>query len=239
MDRARFSRISHAGTRFWNPLNEEALVGVLRELPLAEGASVLDYGCGDGAALVELTRGRRLRITGVDPDPEAIRRCRAALDGTFLEARFEAGMFAPASFDLVVNMGASPGFAELVGQVAPLVRPGGRVLLGDGHWEREPAPEYLAFLGMEASDMASLRGNVETLESAGFVVERSLVSTLDDWDRYEDRYDANMLAHLREHPDDPERDAFERRRSRWRDAYLRHGRGTMGFALHVGRKRAG
>lgn len=84
--------------------------------------------------------------------------------------------------------------------------------------------------------MATHEDNLDTLAAAGFAMEYSSTSKLDAWDRYEDRYNDNMAAHLREHPDDPEFEAFESRRSRWRAMYLKYGRGTMGFALYQGRK---
>ena len=236
MNRARFSRISHTGMRFWNPLDETELLRFLRELPLADGDRVLDYGCGDGELLVELASRHDLRITGIDSNPEAIAVCREKIRGHFLAEPFRVELFETEVFDLVVNVGASPGFDLVVEQIKPLVRPGGRTLIGDGYWQGSPAPEYLSFLGASDSDMRTHEENCDTLIAAGFELERTAVSTLADWDRYEDRYDANMSAHLKAHPDDPEHTEFEERRSRWRAMYLECGRGTMGFALYQGLK---
>ena len=62
-----------------------------------------------------------------------------------------------------------------------------------------------------------------------------MLATESDWDRYEDEYDGNMVAYLEEHPDDPSFESFERRRREWRAMYLKHGRGTLGFALYQAR----
>ena len=43
VDRWRFSSISHGQMRFWNPLPADGLAAVLRALPIARGAQVLDY----------------------------------------------------------------------------------------------------------------------------------------------------------------------------------------------------
>jgi len=222
--------------RFWNPLGEDALLEILTELPLTDGDSVLDYGCGDGELLIELAARHDLRISGIDVNEEAIAHCREKIAGTFIVESFRVQLFTESVFDLVINVGASPGFEQLVGQIAPLVRPGGRVLIGDGYWQRPPAPEYLEFLGAQESDMTTHDGNLRLLTAAGFGIERTVVSSLADWDRYEDRYDANMIAHLRGHLDDPDHIEFEARRSRWRTMYLEYGRGTMGFALYQARK---
>jgi cyclopropane fatty-acyl-phospholipid synthase-like methyltransferase len=61
--------------RFWNPLPVEGLVALLRELPLPEGARVLDYGCGEGEVLRELVGAHAARVSGVDRSPAAIASC--------------------------------------------------------------------------------------------------------------------------------------------------------------------
>src|SRR4029078_4079087 len=62
----------------------------------------------------------------------------------------EAGL-APASFDAVLCVGSTHVFAETLPDalvaLRALVKPGGAILLGHGHWMREPAPEYLASFG--------------------------------------------------------------------------------------------
>lgn len=234
----RFSEISHTGIRFWNPLDEDELGRILRELPLSEGAQVLDYGCGNGEVALELASHHNVLVTGIDITEEAIARCRQKLPGAFVAEAFRADRFPPASFDLVINIGASPGLSKLLEEIRPLLRDGARVLIGDAYWQLPPSAEYVVFLGMSESDWLSHDGNLATLRAAGFETERAVVSSLAAWDRYEDRYDSNMLAHLRDHPDDPDFASFAARRSRWRDMYLRHGRGTMGFALYQARRLA-
>lgn len=232
MNRRRYSTIAHAGIRFWNPLDEAALTALLRELPLRADAVVLDYGCGEGEVLAELQQHHRIAVTGIDINEEAIERCRRKLAGEFRAEAFAADRFEPRTFDLVVNIGASPGFRMLLQQVVPLLRPDGRVLIGDGYWQRQPSASYLSFLGAEETDMLSHEDNLSALHDAGLRVERVLVSDGSAWDRYEDRYDANMRAFLKEHPQDADAPAFEARRRAWRDMYLAEGRATMGFALY-------
>jgi SAM-dependent methyltransferase len=211
------------------------LLHILHELPIHEGCDVLDYGCGEGELLLELLERHAVRATGVDVNPDAIARCRAKLSGAFFAEAFQAQRFAPASFDLIVNIGASPGLAQLLGEIRGLLRRGGRALIGDIYWQREPSADYLSFLGMTNVITPTHEDHLQTLAAAGFTVERTLLSSLSDWDRYEDRYDANMLEYARAHPNDPECVAFEARRARWREMYLTHGRGTMGFALYQAR----
>ena len=106
------------------------------------GARVLDIGCGDGA-LVRAFAARGASVTGVDPDPamlEAARRPTAEADvpATFLEGRAENLPFPDAAFDVVTAMTVLcfvPDAKGAVYEMARVLRPGGRLVLGElGRW---------------------------------------------------------------------------------------------------------
>jgi SAM-dependent methyltransferase len=221
--------------QFWNPLPAGSLLKLLRELPLPNGAQVLDYGCGEGELSLQLALWHRATITGVDPNPEAIARCRSKLPGTFLAEPFQPERFQPASFDLIANLGASPGMPQLLREVAPLLRPAAHLLIGDIYWRRPPSDTYLAFLGATGASTPTLDDHHAALRASGFTLEQTLLASDADWDRYEHDYDANMVAFLNTHRDDPAWSEFETRRRAWRTMYLQHGRGCMGFALYHAR----
>lgn len=221
--------------RFWNPLPHDGLLTLLREMPIPTGSDVLDYGCGQGEVSLELANCFQAHITGVDPNPNAIARCRTKMLGRFFAEAFQATRFDPKSFDLIVNIGASPGLQKLLEEVTPLLRRPGRLLVGDIYWRRRPSEELRTFLGEPADQALTLDVQQAALVQKGFVIERTLLATDADWDRYEDEYDTNMVAHLEAHPEDPDFDAFESRRRAWRAMYLKHARGTMGFALYQSR----
>lgn len=234
MDERRFSSISHGRMRFWNPLAPDLLVAELRALPIARGAQVLDYGCGAGEVAFELAAWHGARVTGIDPNADAVERCRGKVPGTFFVEEFRAERFEPASFDLVVNIGASIGMHGLIREVKPLLRPSGLLLVGDLYWRRQPSGRLASFLGLASTPtLGDQRG---AITASGFAVERELLASDVDWDRYEDEYDANMLTHLASHPGDPSHAAFEARRRAWREMYLELGRGTLGFALFQTRR---
>jgi ubiquinone/menaquinone biosynthesis C-methylase UbiE len=102
------------------------------------GARVLDAGCGDGA-LVCAAASRGAEVTGVDPDPAmlAAARSRAAAAGiraSFLEGRVERLPFPDASFDVVASVTVLcfvPDAAGAVRELARVLRPGGRLVLGE------------------------------------------------------------------------------------------------------------
>jgi hypothetical protein len=117
--------------------------------------------------------------------------------------------------------------------LARWVRPGGQVLVGEPYWRQPPAAEYLAASGMEAESFASHAGNVAIGLEEGLTLLYALVSNEDDWDRYEARQWRAAERYAAEHAEDedvPELLATERRA---RDAYLRWGRATLGWALYL------
>jgi SAM-dependent methyltransferase len=106
------------------------------------GARVLDAGCGDGA-LVCAAASRGAEATGVDPDPAMLAAARsnvgkAGLKAAFLEGRAERLPFPDATFDVVASVTVLcfvPDAAGAVREMARVLRPGGRLVLGElGRW---------------------------------------------------------------------------------------------------------
>lgn len=97
---------------------------------LADGAHVLDLGCGCGVPATQ-EMARRWRVTGVDLSPVQIERARALVPGaTFLCADMSEVAFDPGSFDAVVafysiiNLPVADQPA-LFGRIASWLAPGG------------------------------------------------------------------------------------------------------------------
>jgi SAM-dependent methyltransferase len=114
---------------------------LLRTLRPPRGQRVLEIGCGRGVALPVI--GARLRpaaLTGVDIDPAlvAIARDRVERSGiraTVVEADVRALPFDDGDFDLVIDFGTCyhvtggrAGSAAALGEIARVLRPGGRFI---------------------------------------------------------------------------------------------------------------
>ena len=102
----------------------------------------LDAGCGDGA-LVCAAAAQGAEAAGVDPDPAmlaAARSCAAErrVRASFLEGRVERLPFPDASFDVVAAVTVLcfvPDASSAVREMARVLRPGGRLVLGElGRW---------------------------------------------------------------------------------------------------------
>ncbi len=108
-----------------------------------QNRSVLDVGCGDGTLALVCARNGAAWVAGCDPDPRMIARARAnaLADGAAIglaAARSQGLPFADDSFDVVtcitvLSFVADPELA--VREMARVLRPGGRLLIGDlGKW---------------------------------------------------------------------------------------------------------
>ena len=122
---------------------------------------------------------------------------------------------------------------EFLAEASRVLRSGGRILLGDGFWCRDPEAAYLKVLGAERDEMVSHAANAQRLSDAGWKVVYSTTSTLTEWDEYEGLYRQSMVKWLAENPGDPEAEAFRARSDAWYRAYLEMGRETLGFGFYV------
>ena len=120
-------------------LEQRLMLDLLGDLA---GARVLDIGCGDGA-LVRALAARGAMAVGVDPDPAMLTAARqrdaeANIFANFLEARAESLPFPDASFDVAVAVTVLcfvPDAKAAVREMARVLRPGGRLVLGElGRW---------------------------------------------------------------------------------------------------------
>lgn len=109
-------------------------LGLLAGLAPLDGLEVLDLGSGSGIlALAALRLGAR-RATCADVNPEAVAAARANGVASGLADRLDHRLgstdaLAGTAFDLVVANIGGELLLDLAGQVAPLARPGGRLLL--------------------------------------------------------------------------------------------------------------
>lgn len=155
MNREQMSRIAHANHPIKSPLDDDSVAELLEHGISRPDARVLDLGCGGGEWLLRaLASGPRLRAEGVDVSEDALAQAREAASGLGVQEQERlvlhhqpAADFTSAHpFDLVLSVGATHAFGGLLPTLAAArkhLAPGGRVLVGDGFWEREPSRKPL------------------------------------------------------------------------------------------------
>ncbi|RMI45602.1 methyltransferase domain-containing protein, partial [Streptomyces triticirhizae] len=143
-------------------------------------------------------------------------------------------------FDAVLCVGATHAFGGLERTLAAARRrlaPGGRLVVGEGFWEREPTPAALAGLGAEREDFTDLAGVVALCQAAGLTPVYGHVSTLAEWDDYEWCWTGSLAGWALDHPEHPRAAEAAAEAAEHRAGWLGGYRGVLGFATLVLRGR--
>jgi len=249
MDTWKFYDITHREHVVCNPTSEEKLARLVELLRLPANARVVDVACGKGEFLIRLAEAYGARGTGVDISPfhvaDAERRLEARAPSagiTFTQmdgADFKSAE--PHSLDLASCIGASwvfGGHADTLDALIGMVKPGGWVIVGEPYWLQEPSEGYLEASGVAREDFGSHFSNAEAGERRGLDLVHTIVSSQDDWDRYEGLQWYATAEYARTHPDDPDVPELTERVEKARAAYLRWGRDTLGWAIYMFRSRS-
>jgi ubiquinone/menaquinone biosynthesis C-methylase UbiE len=125
--------------RITDGLEERLILDLLGSV---DSLDVLDLGCGDGVLASMLAR-RGARVTGLDADPRMLaaarRRSKAeSVELNLVQGRAETPPFPEDSFDRVVAVTVLCSVREAdraIAELARVIRPGGRVVIGElGRW---------------------------------------------------------------------------------------------------------
>jgi SAM-dependent methyltransferase len=250
LDDARYARMR------WNtPLSMEHAGLLMDRLDLRPGLRIADLGCGwgelllqvvaramaggaggdgaaDGGGAVDGTTG-----VGVDTDQPLLARGRrlARERGLDQHVRFaEADIAAwQETADRVLCLGASHAFGDArraLTTLAGLVPPGGRLLYGDGFWERPPTAAATEMFG---DDLLPLPGLLGACRAAGWRVIHLSTADQREWDDFESTWRAGRQEWLIGHGGDPRaaevRDWLDTRERGYVEVY----RQVLGFAYLV------
>jgi SAM-dependent methyltransferase len=228
---------------FHGPLSEaraDQLVGSLGPL---SGRHVVDLGCG-WAELLLRTIATEPTATGygVDRDPAAIAhgqenaRARGLADRVVLEVG-DAGEWSGSADVLIVNgasqvWGGEPAehTTNALAAGRRLLRPGGRLLLGEGFWQREPTPDQLTAMPIPLAQLRSLPDLVDLAVDHGYRPHWLSRAGQDEWDEFESRHALGWERWLSANADSPRFAEIASRADAHRTAWLRGWRDVLGFA---------
>ena len=222
----------------------DRLIGLLG---IGAGDRVLDVGCGRGAFLNRVMEATGATGVGVDLDgdlidaarKQAARQC-PKVPCDWITHDMSTFAFDHASFDAAICLGSShvfglgdDAFVRTLGKLMLAIRPGGRILIGEGYWKQTPDPAYVKVIGEPTGIAFDHRGNIDAAESLGLITLDATTSTRDEWDEFEWGHRRRFVNAALASPGDDELQAAADRHQVWRDAYLKWGRSTMGFGFYV------
>ncbi|WP_079071065.1 SAM-dependent methyltransferase [Streptomyces yokosukanensis] len=236
---------------FHGPLSDDRAARMIRRLtahvtPTAP-TSVLDIGCGWGELMLrilEVTPGAT--GVGIDLNEDDLARGRANAEERgladrvrFVQESAVGTARGPADVVLCLSAGHALSDAQPPEHITAalhalrrLVTPGGRVVLGEGFWQRTPTPGELSAMWPDASpsEFHDLAGLVDIAVAAGFRPLWIETANGDEWEDFESAYQSDVEEWLAAHPDHPlakeTRDRVDRHRGMW----LRGYRDVMGLA---------
>jgi SAM-dependent methyltransferase len=228
-----------------NPTSVEKIVLLGERLRLGPRSHVLDVASGRGGPAILLAQRFGCRLTCVERSEDfhaaAQQRVRDAGVGDLVELVLGDALafpLGPARYDAALCLGATfvwGGLDETLAALAPAVRSGGFVAVGEPYWRVWPLPQ--GYDPGSGYDFLTMHETVARVAAAGLRPTGLICSSLDDWDRYETLHWLAADEWLREQPDDPEAAAIRARVDADREHYLRYQRDLLGWAILVGRTR--
>jgi cyclopropane fatty-acyl-phospholipid synthase-like methyltransferase len=228
----------HTDLDFNSPLSDARAAKLIADLAVAPQDHVLDLGCGWAELLLRVAESElTCRATGIDAEADAVERGRRNASDRRLDDRvtLEVGDISTleAVADVVIAVGVSHawgGTQPMLTALKRLIRPGGKVLIGDGIWSCPPTDAALQALEAKADDFLSLAAMVDVAMAAGYRVLSVGEASVDEWDDFESRWCAGYERWLLANADHAEAPAARERvddhRTRWLHGY----RGVLGFA---------
>ena len=229
LDQARYARMR------WNtPLSGDHAELLLERLDVEAAGSVLDLGCGWGELLIAAVQAGGATTTGigVDTAPDLLERgrARAAQAGLADRVRFveQPAESWTEQADRLICIGATQAWgdtAHALHALAKVLAPGGRLLLGEGYWERSPNEQAAEiFEGVEP--MPAL---VALARRMGWRLRYVSAADQGEWDAFESDWRAGRQEWVAKHPDDPRAPEVQAELTQRLAEYLQVYRGVLGF----------
>jgi SAM-dependent methyltransferase len=243
MDIWKYFAIGHERHLYCNPLSEAKVDELIELLALPDGARILDIACGKAEFLIRTARRWKCSAVGVDISPYFTADARARIESAGHESAIEiveengseySGK--PSSFDAAVCLGASWIWGGLEGTLRALsswAKPGGVVVVGEPFWRSTPSLDHLETSQLTESSFSTHLGNVQTGLGLGFGLLHTILSSEDDWDRYEGYQWYAAEKYARSNPDDPDTPELLARIRKSRGQYLQWGRNKIGWAVYL------
>ena len=225
-----------------NPMSPEKVLLVGKMLGMAPGKTVIDFGAGYAEPLSLWAGEFGISGVGIELRKACCERARRKIAQKQLSDRLRIVhadaskyKFKRGGHDIAVCLGASfiwGGFGPTVRKLVRAVLPGGKIAVGEPHWNKTPAPrEYLK--RFEGYSFFTEHELLRLARLEGYDFECIVRSSLDDWDRYETGNWRGLHLWLEENPGHPDRKQVIGWLQKNQEEYLRWGREYLGWAIYI------
>lgn len=232
--------------RYPAPVSARRALAVAELLEVAPGGSVVDLGEGPAGLLLDAVALNACHGVGLVASEAAAAAARAAAEREGLGDRVEfratpAPSFAPPRrVDAVLGVGdltrPAGTLAEAAERCLGWLRVGGLFVYGEPFLRRPPAPVYRELLGSAGEALPMPGASARAVVAAGFELTLTAVLSETEWDAHESAAYRACLRQAALAADAAAAAALRERAERWYQGYWRHGRDTLGYALHAFRK---
>jgi len=245
MDIWKFYDVTHRYHEVWNPTSRAKLDELIGLLRLNPGSAVLDIACGKGELLTRLAERYEISGIGVDISPYCVTDAEQKLRERVPRAQIQilnmdGADYSPDQlFDLATCIGASwvyKGHRGTLSALKTMTKPDALILVGEPFWLKDPDDAYLVAENLTRDMFDTHYENVLVGEDEGLFPLYTMVSSQDDWDRYETLQWYAAEKYARDNPDDPDVSEILTRVAHGRTNYLHWGRDTLGWAMYLFRK---
>jgi cyclopropane fatty-acyl-phospholipid synthase-like methyltransferase len=223
----------------WNtPLSEDHADLLIQRLGVEAADLIADLGCGWGQFLVRaFAKTPTSRGLGVDNAEWAVTRGQALAIEYGLADRVafvtEDASRWTESADRLVCIGASHawvGSAQALQGLRNVVRPGGRVVFGDGCWEQAPTSAASQLFG---DDVLPLGALVDEAIHTGWTIRHLSTADQREWDDFESTWRSGREQWLLSNTADPRAPELRAELDQRLRDYLTVYRGVLGFVFLV------
>jgi precorrin-6B methylase 2 len=238
-----FFEIAERDHEIQNPTSAEKIRLLGERLRLSAESRVLDVAAGRCGPAVVLASTFGCRIEAIELREAFVDAARARITDAGLQRNIELVhadarelSFKRDAYDAALCLGASfvwDGLNGTLEALAPAVRNGGHVVVGEPYWRTWPLPD-----GYPGGDdgYTTLGGTVTRFASAGLQPTTLIASSDDDWDAYESLHWRSFEEWLAENAGHEDADAIRARHEQFRDHYVGWQRAFLGWAIFVARK---
>lgn len=216
-------------------------LAMLGELP--SGARVVDFGCGAGAASIELAKAVDCHITAIDihkPFLDEVRE-HAQREGLSQIKTLLADMADPpiedGTVDLIWSEGAiyNIGFEQGLKRLRRLLRDTGCIAVTELTWISDtPSQQAIEFWSEEYPAISTIKQNLATMQSAGFEVAGHFILPTDDWRNFYDPLEQRMSLFHEQHRQNPIAQAIIEAQRRELAMWKQYG-DSYGYVFYLGR----